>query len=158
MRIPLPLPIAAIVGFLAVAGGFSGGLAMAVGRDTALPLPVAAGQDPEDPPSIQVYHPLPDQLIVSLADGRTVITSVTLSVEAPVEVLISLQATATERQADLMAALVATAQDTAQTQGSEAALRSALPLRLAAVLNDRLGLEALAEPVKEVLLTDFLLR
>lgn len=158
MRLPLPFPFATMVGFLAVVGSFAGGLALAFGRDTAPSVAAGPAPEPESADTVQVYHPLPDQLVVTLPNGRTAATSVTLSVKAPMATLLDLKATATAHQADIMAALLEAAQATAQTEQEATALRSALPLRLADVLNERLGSDDVPKPVKEVLLTDFLLR
>lgn len=158
MRIGLPFPVAAIAGFLAVAGSFCGGLALAVGQDSAPMLTAQPEADPDAPPLVQIYHPLPDQLLMTLPDGRMAMVNVTLSVEAPVETLLALQATATERQPEIMAALLEAGQATADRAADTAALRADLPPKLAEVLNDRLGTEELPAPVKEVLLAEFLLR
>lgn len=156
MRPRSPVSFATLIGFLAVTGSFGAGLSVALGQDDA-PRAQQPAPPRDDPSMMQAYVPLPEQIRLGMADGRTARATIILSVKGSPADLLDLHVLAKERQPDMMAALLQAAQTEAQAATDPAMLRVALRLRLAEVVNERLGTETLPAPVQEVLLSEFLL-
>lgn len=156
-----PPVLPALLGFALIALPFAAGMAATLSRGTP-PLvaedPAAAGTEDGTAAPMKVYLPLPEPLVLNLRGERSAVLSLTLAVEGPAGILVGLKATVEARMDDLMARILAEAQAVAERDDAPTALRHNLPARLRDTLNAAVGTEPLPEPVREVLVTEFMLR
>lgn len=152
-------PLLPVAGFLAVAGSFAVGLWFSFDHGTPQ-VAVAPKTEQAAPPEdlMKVYYPFPDQMYVTMPDGKMVMVNLSFYLEAPLEKLAVLQEEAKTRQSELKAELLQTAQQTAERTDSAAAFRDALPAALTGRVNGMLGSKDDPAPVREVLLTQFVMR
>ena len=152
-----PSPILTLLGFLAVAGSFGTGIAWSYQHAA----PEIVVQETEPPPPedlMKVYYPFPEQIYVTMPDATMVILKLSFYLEAPPALLLHLQEEAKKRQPELMAALLAEAQLASEETSDMRSFRDSLPARMKAKVNGMLGSEEEPEPIREVLLTQFLSR
>lgn len=147
-----------LVGFLVVFGGFGAGLFSSLRHNA--PAETVTTEPAEPPPEemMKVYYPFPEDIYITRPDGTMVIVSASFYLEGAPATLLHLQEVAKERQAELQAQLLAAAQTQAEASPDIPAYRAALPDALKGTVNAMLGDEALPDPVKEVLLTQFVSR
>ena len=156
-----PPVLPALLGFALIALPFAAGMAATLSRETPALLadnPAADGTEEATVAPMKVYLPLPEQLVLNLRGDRSAVLSLTLAVEGPAAILAGLKGTVEARMDDLMARILAEAQAVAEGEEGATALRHDLPARLRDILNAAVGNEALPEPVREVLVTEFMLR
>lgn len=152
-----PSAILTVAAFLAVTGSFGLGLAISLHHEPAIE---TVAQPVEAPPEdlMKVYYPFPEDIYITRPDQTMVIASVSFYLEGSPAALLHLQEVAKERQPELQAALLEAAQLQAEASGDIPAYRADLPAALLARVNAMLGDEAMPAPVKEVLLTKFMVR
>lgn len=153
-----PSKLLPLVGFLAVAGSFGLGLGLSLHREA--PAETVSTEPAAPPPEevMKVYYPFPEDIYITRPDGTMVIVSASFYLEGAPAALLHLQEVAKERQPEIQAALLEAAQKAAETVPDIPAFRAALPDVLKTRVNGFLGEEAMPEPVKEVLLTQFVSR
>jgi flagellar basal body-associated protein FliL len=154
----------ALLGFALTAGAFGAGLAATLRPEAAVlpsdsPPPPAATAEPAP---LSLYLPLADPVTLDLRGDRTALLTLTLSVEGPPDLLPALQGRVEARLDDIRSRILTEAQAVAEAvaRGGDmaAALRRNLPPRLRDLLNAAVGTGDLPEPVREVLLTELVLR
>lgn len=153
-----PSIVLPLVGFLVVFGGFGGGLFISLRHDPATELVAAEPAEPPPEEVMKVYYPFPEDIYITRPDGTMVIVTASFYLEGAPMTLLHLQEVARERQPELQAELLAAAQMQAEASPDIPSYRAALPEALKARVNKMLGDEALPDPVKEVLLTQFVSR